>query len=302
MRHPLTNMRSSANPAALLSSRLASYLKRPWSQTSPCPLEKELTTVHPRKVYYFLTTLPRQDFPDTPLDILPTVHAGGKGGRRIISPSISSASIDEETEDRKRSSLSPSPEVELSTEDLDFAESAVEGEFPHAPSRTNSSFSGRPSMARDGSNASSKNALSHNHKAASPPLEGDEREFTQTASSMRMRGMSLDSPIPKTIAEEVQEMEVEETEEEKAKRNREAAEALFGAHHAQVIPLAHTSSPLVKPLERLASEQPVKGESEDVEMKDSISILGGEGAGLTWETREPDNIQVEDLDDLFDAC
>jgi hypothetical protein len=34
--------------------------------------------------------------------------------------------------------------------------------------------------------------LSHNHRAASPPLEGDEKEFTQTASSVRERTSTED--------------------------------------------------------------------------------------------------------------
>ena len=117
-----------------------------------------------------------------------------------------------------------------------------------------------------------------------------------------MRGMSLDDPTLGPSTEDVHEMDIEETEEEKAKRNREAAEALFGTHHAQVLPLAHMPSPLVKPLQQSATERSIKKESEDVEMRDSISILGDEGAGLTWDTREPENILVEDLDELFDAC
>lgn len=296
----LTFACSSANPAALLSSRLAAYLKRPWSALSPCPLDKELTTVHPRKVYYFLTTLPRQDFPTKSLDIFTGSHTGGKGGRRIISPSISNASIDEDSEERKRDALSPSPEVELSTDHLNFTGAGIEAEFSASPTPPGSSFSGRSSLARDGSSSSSSdNSLSHNHKAASPPLEGDEKEFTQTASSMRMRGMSLDDPTVRPSTEDTNEMEIEETEEEKAKRNREAAEALFGTHHAQVASLAAMSSPLVKPMQPPMIDQQPKQESEDIEMTESISILGNEGGGLTWDTREPENIQVEDLDDLF---
>ena len=260
--------------------------------------------MHPRKVYYFLTTLPRQDFPTAPFDIIISAHAGGKGGRRIISPSISSASIDDDTEaaeERKRDTMSPSPEIDFS-EDLDVAVSGVDGDFITPPTPAGSSFSGRSSLARDGSSGSpSKNALSHNHKAASPPLEGDEKEFTQTASSMRMRGMSLDDPTIRPSTEDSSEVMVEETEEEKAKRNREAAEALFGGHHGQDSSLMITSSPLMKAIEPTAVEQESKEGGEDVEMRESISILGDSGVGLTWDTREAEDIQVEDLDDLFGA-
>lgn len=116
---------------------------------------------------------------------------------------------------------------------------------------------------------------------------------------MRMRGMSLDDPTVRPSTEDTNEMEIEETEEEKAKRNREAAEALFGTHHAQVASLAAMSSPLVKPMQPPMIDQQPKQESEDIEMTESMSILGNEGGGLTWDTREPENIQVEDLDDLF---
>ena len=282
---------------------MSAYLKRPWSALSPCPLDKELTTVHPRKVYFFLTTLPRQDFPTAPSDIIISAHSGGKGGRRIISPSISSASIDEDNEaaeERKRDAMSPSPEIDFS-EDLDIAVPGVEGDFVTPPTPAGSSFSGRSSLARDGSHGSSSdNTLSHNHKAASPPLEGDEKEFTQTASSMRMRGMSLDDPTIRPSTEDSSELVVEETEEEKAKRNREAAEALFG-HHGHDTSLTIPSSPLVKAIQPMVVGKEIRQGGEDVEMKESFSILGDSGVGLTWDTREAEDIQIEDLDDLFGA-
>ena len=280
-------------------------MKRPWTPASPCPLDKELTTVHPRKVYFFLTTLPRQEIPATSLDTFIAPHSGGKGGRRIISPSISSASVDEDietTDEQTRTALSPSPEVELSTEDLHFVGPGTEDEFMTPPTPAGSSFSGRSSLARDGSNSSSsERILSHNHKAASPPLEGDEKEFTQTASSVRMRGTSLDDPTVRPTTEDINEMEVEETEEEKAKRNHEAAEALFGTLHAQDSHLGSLSSPLVKPMQSARTGAEIKQEDDDIQMKDSISILGESGVGLTWDTREPEDIQIEDLDDLFGA-
>lgn len=199
--------------------------------------------------------------------------------------------------------MSPSPELEFSTEDLDVTNPGTEGDFATPPTPAGSSFSGRSSLARDGSHGSpsSDNVLSHNHRAASPPLEGDEKEFTQTASSMRMRGMSLDDPTVRPSTEDAQEMEIEETEEEKAKRNREAAEALFGTHHTHDAGLAGLSSPMVKPIHQMAIGKEIKQEGEDVEMKESMSILGDNGVGLTWDTREPEDIRIEDLDDLFGA-
>ncbi|EGD83993.2 uncharacterized protein TERG_00273 [Trichophyton rubrum CBS 118892] len=60
--------------------------------------------------------------------------------------------------------------------------------------------------------------ISHNHRAASPPLEGDEREFTLTASMVRerttgddgqagkLRGLLLDSP-PASLDLQVDDMD-----------------------------------------------------------------------------------------------
>lgn len=269
---------------------------------SPCPLDKELTSVHPRKVYYYLTTIPRQELPADSSDILTSPHAGFNGGKRIISPSISSGSVDEDSEaaeERRRDALSPSPEVDLSAHDLDPAGSGPEVDFVTPPTPAGSSFSGRSSLARDGSNGSpSEDVLSHNHRAASPPLEGDEKEFTQTASNMRMRGMSLDDLTVRPSTETLNLPQTEEDEEEKARKNREAAEALFGTHHPQM-GLALASSPMVKPIQLPVAEKEVKQERQDLEMQEPMSILGESGMGLTWDTRETEDIQIEDLDDLF---
>jgi hypothetical protein len=163
----LTVSHSSANPAALLSSRLSAYMKRSWTALSPCPIAKELIPVHPRKVFYYLTTCPAQPLPENLDDALIV------DGKRIT-PSLSSASIDQDEEDglvRERARLSPSPEVDLSSPE--FGED-------HADMDGRGSGSGSFSDHR-------QHRLLHNHRAASPPLEGDEREFTQTASSVRER-------------------------------------------------------------------------------------------------------------------
>ena len=282
---------------------------------SPCPLGKELIPVHPRKVFYFLTTTRRQEIPADSSDLftsplLSSISASNKGGKRVISPSLSNASIDEDAEsaeERKREALSPSPEVDLSAPELDAIVSGADDDFTTPPTPAGSSFSGRSSLARDGTSGASEGlSLVHNHRAASPPLEGDEKEFTQTASSMRMRGMSLDGPNIRPSTEMVESaaepMQVEETEEEKANRNREAAVALFGGHHlsTQEVGLGIMSSPLVKS-EQLTIKQEAKKEDLDVDMQaeESISILGDHGFGTTWDIREPENIELEELDDLF---
>ena len=244
--------------------------------------------------------------------------SGGKGGKRIISPSLSNASVDEDTEgaeDRKRAALSPSPEVDLSTHDLDVVVADDDFTTPPTPA---ASFSGRSSLARDGSNGSTPEeiSLAHNHRAASPPLEGDEKEFTQTASNMRIRGMSLDEhsirPSLETgdaATQATHEGPMEETEEEKARRNREAAAALFGGQEDQIqdTNTSMVSSPFLKPTSSglsVVEEKEIKiEENGDVEMmEEPNSILGARGAfGTGWDTREPENIGLDELDDLFGA-
>ncbi|MCJ1431406.1 hypothetical protein MMC27_000758 [Xylographa pallens] len=308
----------SANPAALLSSRLAAYLKRnSWSALSPCPLGKELIPIHPRKVYYYLTTVPRQEIPVDSTDILSSIHtiaigSGGKGSKRIISPSLSNASVDEDAEaaaERRREALSPSPEVDLFTPELDHRGPGAEDDFPTPPTPAGSSFSGRSSLARDGSNGSSIEVINlvHSNRAQSPPLEGDEREFTQTASSMRMRGMSFDESSIKESKETdiiaipaVNVMHVEETEEEKAKKNSEAVATLFGGqHHQQHEPaLAIMTSPLVKPVVGHIARELAKG-TTDVDMGESASILGEHGFAFNWDIKRPENVDLDELDDLF---
>lgn len=298
---------------------MSAYLRRPgWTALSPCPLGKEFIPVHPRKVFYFLTTSPRQGIPE-PSDILSShilnnLGSGGKGGKRIISPSLSNASIDEDAEgaeDRKRDALSPSPEVDLSTPELDTDAPGHEDDFNTPLTPAGSSFSGRSSLARDGTNASSEVInLVHNHRAASPPLEGDEKEFTQTASSMRMRGMNLDelniresTESEKATVQDPAEMQIDETEEEKVKRNQEAAATLFGGHHetAEEVGLAVMGSPLVKPIQAqgLYEKCTKKEGMVDIEMKDSVSIAGDGGFGGGWDVRDPESIELEELDDLL---
>ncbi len=184
---------SSANPQAIISSRLNAYLKRPWTTLAPCPLAKTLIPTHPRRIYFYLTNQPHQPLPafssESPLP---------SSRRALISPSLSS---DDDHETRKREALSPSPEVDLSAAQLqaddDGGRDEDEGEdvfFDAAPivgpPTPAGSFGGRSSLGRDGSHSEAE-AMSQ--RAVSPPLERDEREFTRTASAMQSkRSLSID--------------------------------------------------------------------------------------------------------------
>ncbi|KAL1958235.1 hypothetical protein VTO42DRAFT_4743 [Malbranchea cinnamomea] len=177
---------NSANAAALISSRLSLYLKRPWTALAPCPIAKELIPVHPRKVFFYLTNSPHQPLPQGSDDIIaPTVEG------KPITPSASVASNDSDAADdeleRERARLSPSPEVDLSNPEFDdeMMGDDLDGNAPGAPPSQPGSF---PARSLQGHNHS----LSHNHRSVSPPLEGDEKEFTQTASSVRERASAED--------------------------------------------------------------------------------------------------------------
>ncbi|KAL4906116.1 hypothetical protein BDW74DRAFT_138675 [Aspergillus multicolor] len=159
------NVANSANPAALLSSRLSAYMKRPWTALAPCPLAKELIPIHPRKVYYFLTTQGRQPIPESSDDI---IIPGLEG--KVMTPSVSSMDDEDDAMARQRS---PSPEVDLSSPDFEDGDVDLDGS---SSARHSSSFTDHRHMR-----------VFHSHRATSPPLEGDEKEFTQTASAVRER-------------------------------------------------------------------------------------------------------------------
>ena len=95
-------------------------------------------------------------------------------------------------------------------------------------------------------------------------------------------------------------VDVEETEESAALRNSEAAAALFGqVDHLVVQPMPHgfaASSPLLKPqLEIEISRAAFKSDSDDVRM-------GGEeefGWGWSEDLKSPENVELDELEDLF---
>ena len=131
-------------------------------------MAKELIPIHPRKVYYYLTTYPRQPIPDPSDDIMSGVDG------KDITPSVSS--MDQDEEDLAARQRSPSPEVDLSSPDFEEAPNADLNDLP-----------GRGTANDQFPDPSSHTRLMHSNRAASPPLEGDEKEFTQTASAVRER-------------------------------------------------------------------------------------------------------------------
>ncbi|KAF2760964.1 hypothetical protein EJ05DRAFT_247999 [Pseudovirgaria hyperparasitica] len=268
----LQSVESSANPAAIISSRLANYLRRTWTALSPCPLDKVLVGTHPKRVYYFLTTTPHQEIPQHP-DSGPAVTS------RIISPSLSGAT-DEEIEDRAsraRAQMSPSPEVDLP--DLDLGNDGMNTPF-----------------SEHGSHPPISNNMAHNRRAASPPLERVEREFSGLASTLQQRSRCQSESMEDVTIEPVVEdpapsIEIDETEESAARKNSETAAVLFGSSvESLALATAATvmSSPLVKPQSLpsvLSQKRPFEAE---VKMLDEAR----------WDLYET-NVELDELDEMF---
>ncbi|OJD27925.1 hypothetical protein ACJ73_00671 [Blastomyces percursus] len=204
---------NSANAAALLSSRLSLYLKRPWTALSPCPIAKELIPVHPRKVFFYLTASPHQALPEASDGILTPATESKR-----LTPSVSDPSIDLDDADqdlaRERARLSPSPEVDLSAPEFED-EDGVELDGHSAPGGPHTSS--RNYGVRG--NLSNLHRVSYNHRSISPPLEGDEKEFTQTASSVRERTSSEE-----LAARKRQDLEKDDRPQDHAPNGQKASE------------------------------------------------------------------------------
>ncbi|KAF2007023.1 hypothetical protein P154DRAFT_420780 [Amniculicola lignicola CBS 123094] len=268
---------SSANPAAIISSRLATYLKRPWTALSRCPLDKKLVGTHPKRVYYFLTTCTPQP--------IPADAGNGPSAARIISPSLSSAGSEGEDPDaRSRDRMSPSPELDLSSPDFDVGNNPFSNQ-PHPPSEVN---------------------IANNRRAQSPPLEKDEKEFTQTASFLQQRRKSQEAerkretsaPSEQTpsvdVAMDDMPMTIEESEESAAQKNSETAAVLFGqmdlvsTFGAGLAP----SSPLHKPVFSIEMPPPM--------FKPGDMRMSTDDLDWCWsEMKSPENVDLDELDDMF---
>jgi len=270
-------------------------------------LAKEQTMAHPRRVYFFLTTVPRQLIPE--FSTTPTTF------KRLASPSISSGFEEEEVEERKRDVLSPSPEVDLSVpvHEDSHAHAIADLTFP-----MDDFTIGEPEPV--------SHVVTSSNRAPSPPLEQDEREFTQTASVMQQRkqceqaeqqsqmemlekrltasppgfappslSMSVDSLGSLDSMESFDEIVEDESEEKTSIRNQEAAAMLFGAGHVMSMMDYITSSPMLKPQVPLRIDTTPRKELSvmDINPRDADSIWA--------ELKSPENIELAELDDMLGA-
>jgi hypothetical protein len=183
--------------------------------------------------------------------------------------------------------MSPSPEIDLSSPELEDNDS---------PMSASDSFSNI--LSHTSTHDSSRTSLTHGR--ASPPLEGDEREFTQTASSLQQRRKSESLEIK---AEDLPESKPEttdepmtEADESEARRNKEAADVLFGeADRHLLVPRVSfmESSPMLKPQMDHEMTLPL---SKHTEMND---VRAGEDFAESTFTCE--TVELDELDDLFQS-
>jgi hypothetical protein len=182
--------------------------------------------------------------------------------RAIISPALSCAASrsDENDADRRRE-LSPSPEVDLSSPEFDDDDMA-------SPPTPTGSFSGRIKPVR-------------NHRASSPPLEKDEKEFTQTAMGMQTRKLSGDAEMNGVISYEM---------EDHPAKNME----LFGEGRNLAVTntTVFVSSPAMKPSLSLNTLKRSFEESSD--------LWGRVEGAMEWDMRSPENIELDELDNMLD--
>lgn len=178
-------------------------------------------------------------------------------------------------------------------------------------------------------------------RAMSPPLEGDEREFTQTASAMQSKRsfgggdhqMMVDdkTEIRNSIEggdNPTHRLESEEPVDDQRIRHSEAAATLFGqspSHGSSSTGSSITmglgtmmlSSPVVRPCTGLhintnlpssAFTSPMKRRTvitgdgvTNIDQLVSIPDMnwGVGGVGVTGELQSPENVELEELDDLL---
>lgn len=234
--------------------------------------------MHPRRTYFYLTTSPHQPLPD------PNAQIALKA-RELPTPSATSGS-DVDEDDRRRE-LSPSPELELEPynphDDLDDAEEPM-------PATPLGSYPSRHSIA------------SQTSRTAEPPLEKDEKEFTQTANGIRkasgqfpqFEGLPAEPPAHPTAGVVVDEHAKDDTLFGDAK----ALDAAINAPHIIGTPgasLQLMNSPHIRPAARhampLFSLDFGKARSDHTFYDQLDSQLG-------WD-RSPEQVDLDELDSML---
>ncbi|KLU86617.1 hypothetical protein MAPG_05629 [Magnaporthiopsis poae ATCC 64411] len=272
-------VQQSANPCAIISSRLATFLKRPcWTASSPCPLAKELETVHPRRTYFYLTTCPHPPFSDS------TVGTPMIKRSSIVTPSLSSGtSASEDADDlERRRVLSPSPEVDLSAPEFDDLDDDLP--MPRTPI---GSFSGRFPTAifhHNRHHHHRHHPHSRHHRSGSPPLEKDEKEFTQTANVLQQKRKATGHFVASVPTESLVDMPYNSRDENLFGGLQPKTLSPTAGHHIINFSIA---SPSMRP--SFGGSLKRDAEADGWARLDSM---------LEWD-RSPENVELDELDGLL---
>lgn len=142
-----------------------------------------------------------------------------------------------------------------------------------APGTPSTSFSSRRGQTQ------------RNNRATSPPLEKDEKEFTQTARGMQRRQLSRDDTEMDGVPSEMTGHPAKTTEHE----------GLFGdGRNLTVAPTTlFVSSPAMKPSLSLNTMKRGFEESNDMMWARIESTMD-------WDMRSPENVELEELDGMLD--
>lgn len=161
--------------------------------------------------------------------------------------------------DARRRELSPSPEVDLSPEFEDADDDAAIPSTPVGGLRIRHIRSHRDS------------------RHDSPPLEKDEREFTQTADGLQKRKLSDPMPPPETV-------------ERNSTMEYGYRDDIWFGDHRTVASSNYFASPSLKP-----SSMPHSRKDDEAENWWKLNKL------FEWD-RGAESIEIDELDYLLDAC
>lgn len=166
-------------------------------------------------------------------------------------------------DEERRRELSPSPEVDLSSPEFDD----MEDDMP-MPLTPVGSFSGRHPVA-----------VQH-QRGASPPLEKDEKEFTQTADGLQKRKLNGELLNGKSEPAD-HAMELEEHKDDSL-----FAEPKVASHHTPSVAFS-IASPAMRPTFSLNMKR--ESEVDSWAKYDSL---------LEWD-RSPETVELDELDCLL---
>ena len=225
--------------------------------------------MHPRKVFFFLTTQPRGQLPANSDDIITPVLVDIKR----LTPSISDPSIEEEEMDRhERMRFSPSPEVDLFSPELDNS-----SPVPPTPGSPFNSHS----LPEDPMPIPQPRPRTVN-RAPSPGLEADERGFTETASAVRAsRLLQQTSDLQINIAAPIENLP--------QRPDHDVGMELFGRSHGGLSVLEQQKHMMSSPMMVPKHNPTLQILDIDTDMDD-----------VSWNIKSPETTSFDEIDQMFD--